>query len=118
AAPSPPTSPDDITISALFDLWNEAEKPSVPEFHVVGVALDRFVKAMGDRRLADITPMALEEFDQALATTPYQKAGQPLHKAGREATVSAIQRLLRWRDEGGPERAAHATELGRASSSE
>jgi hypothetical protein len=110
------TTGEGLTITALLDLWNEAERPSLPEFHVVGVAVDRFVKALGDRRLADVTPTALQEFELVLATTPYQKSGQPLHRSGRQATVGAIERLVKWFHDGGPERAEHARSLGAASS--
>src|SRR4030095_12357411 len=137
------TTGEGLTITALLDLWNGAERPSLPEFHVVGVAVDRFVKALGDRRLADVTPTALQEFELVLATTPYQKSrqplhrsgrqrlqqefelvwatppnkksAQPLHRSGRQATVGAIERLVKWFHDGGPEREEHARRLGAAS---
>jgi hypothetical protein len=100
-----------MTLTALLDAWHEAEKPSLPEFHAVAVNVDRFVKAMGDRRVADVTATVLEGFEQVLAVTPHQRGGQPLHRSGREAAVGAVERLLRWRAEGGPERAAHVRSL-------
>jgi hypothetical protein len=107
-------SGDQQTLTMLLDHWREAEQPSVPEYHVVGTAVDRFVKHMGDRRVADVTPTALEEFEHVLATTPYQKSGQPLHRSGREAAVGAIKRLVRWREEGGLERSKHTRTLAAA----
>jgi hypothetical protein len=109
---SPSGDTGDLTMSQLLEAWREAEKPPLPEFYAIATGFDRFVRAMGDRRLADVTPPVVEEFAHHLETVPYQKGGQPLHRSGREATMFAIRSLLRWRDEGGLERAQHAKDIG------
>ena len=82
---------ESLTLSGLLEAWRSAERPSTPEWHAVAHAVDYFVKLVGDRRAADVDATALATFELALASRPHQKQGQPMHRTGREALVSAIQ---------------------------
>jgi len=110
-------SSDEMTLTRLASAYLEAEQPPAAEAHAMRVAVKRATDILGDLPAAAVDATALRRLADGMATTPYQKQKQPLHRSGREATLKAIEGLLRWHRDGGPERAAHADELRRASES-
>jgi len=87
-------------MTELLSHWQEAEQPPAAEAHAMQVAVGRFVQVMGDMKADDVGMTALRRLADGLATTPYQKQKQPLHVAGREATMRAVEGLLLWYREG------------------
>ena len=74
------------TLTALLAHWLEAEQPPAPEAHAMQVAVNRAVAILGDLRVTDVDAAALRRLADGMATAPYQKQKQPLHRSGREAT--------------------------------